>query len=449
MNATEHLADYAATLQYADIPDAATLVSRQCFLDILGVALAGARNPVVAAVRAEVLDEGGNQQSSLVYWGDLVSRAQAARVNGVAAHVLDYDDGSRAARGHMSAPIASAVLALAQATNASGQQILTAFVAGYETACMLGIATNIVSAYETGWHATPVIGTVGAAIACGRLLGLDTKTLCHAIGIAATQSSGLKSMFGTMCKPFHSGMAAENGLRSACLAGRGFTSCATAIEADQGFASVFCREPALDRLDDWDTGEFLIIDNLFKFHAACHFTHSAIEAAKKVVRSANLVVDDIESGRVLVSPASLRICNIEEPNTGLESKFSYRQTLALALQGYDTSDIAVFSDANAVNPSLVALRRKLAVEPDPGRTSLSSVVELTTKDGVTYSDEVATAAVSDLSLQTDRLADKFQVLTEPILGTDRSQEILESVLQLDVAADINHLMALTNAMLRD
>ncbi len=160
----------------------------------------------------------------------------AALVNGSASHALDFDDVNMAMPGHPSVAILPGLLALAEERGASGAEILAAFVAGYELQCRLG-RTIAPGHYDgLGFHATATVGSFGAAAACAHLLGLDAAATATALGIAATQAAGLKSMFGTMCKPLHAGKAASNGLLAAKLASRGFTSRADALECAQGFA---------------------------------------------------------------------------------------------------------------------------------------------------------------------------------------------------------------------
>src|SRR5262249_14371887 len=153
---------------------------------------------------------------------------------GAAAHALDYDDVNVAIPGHPSVAILPGLLALAERQRASGRDVSTAFVAGYETACRIGIAL-LPGHYHLGFHATGTIGSLGAAAACARLLGLSAMARAAALGIAATQAAGLKAQFGTMCKPFHAGKAAQNGLLAARLAARGFTSRDDILECAQGF----------------------------------------------------------------------------------------------------------------------------------------------------------------------------------------------------------------------
>src|SRR5208283_3122995 len=162
-----------------------------------------------------------------------VPALSAALVNSAAAHALDYDDVNMAMPGHPSVAILPGLLALAELHHSSGREVVAAFVAGYETACHIGMVLSP-GHYNLGFHSTGTVGALGAAAACARLLGLDAETTATALGIAGTQAAGLKSQFGTMCKPFHAGKAAQNGLLAARLAARGFTSRTDIVECVQG-----------------------------------------------------------------------------------------------------------------------------------------------------------------------------------------------------------------------
>src|SRR5690606_561849 len=194
-----------------------------------------------------------------------------------------------------------------------------------------------------------------------------------AVGIAATEAAGLKAMFGTQCKPFHAGMAAEHGIRAALFAQRGMQSRADALECRQGFAQVM--SPDLDpqaALGDPDV--FFMRENLFKYHAACYGTHSAIECARTLRATHGFTPEEIESVTVQVERGADAVCNIASPRTGLEAKFSLRLTTAMALCGRDTADLGLYSEATAADPALVAVRDRVQVELVDGWPSMQADV---------------------------------------------------------------------------
>ncbi len=289
---TRGLARRAAELGWSDLPGPVRELARQCVLDCLGCAVAGAGDPLVGILLDEMAEAGGAAQASIVGYRQRMPALTAALVNGAAGHALDYDDVNIAMPGHPSVAVLPGLLALAELKGSSGRDLLTAFVAGYETACRIGAALGP-GHYAIGFHATATVGAFGAAAACARLIGLDPQQTATALGIVGTQAAGLKSEFGTMCKPFHAGKAAQNGLLAARLAARGFSSRTDLIECVQGFAAThgpdFSPESALAAPENG----FHILANLFKYHAACYFTHAPIECAGELRRRHGLTPDGI------------------------------------------------------------------------------------------------------------------------------------------------------------
>ena len=258
------------------------------------------------------------------------------------SHALDFDDTHTLMSGHPSAPVVPAALALAERDGRDGASFLAAVVAGIETECRLGAIVNP-GHYALGFHATGTLGTFGAAAAAAHLLDLDEERWSHAMALAGTQASGLKSAFGTMTKPLHAGRAASNGLLASLLARGGYTGAAEIVETAQGFAATHgAGEVDASRLDAL-RGRWLIADTLFKYHASCYLTHAAIDAATRLRVEASIAPDAIESVEVRASTGCMGVCDMPEPSTGLEGKFSLRATTAMALLGDDTSDPAAFT----------------------------------------------------------------------------------------------------------
>jgi 2-methylcitrate dehydratase PrpD len=220
---TRILAEQASAMTYDALPEPVRALARQCVLDYYGVALAGADDPLAKMLLDELSEAGGAAQASVIGHTARLPALSAALVNGAIGHALDYDDVNLAMPGHPSVAILPALIALAEQRRSSGQEIIAAFVAGYETACRIGMALRP-GHYDRGFHATGTVGCFGAAAACAHLLGLDAEATARALGIAGTQAAGLKSQFGTMCKPFHAGKASQSGLLAARLAARGFSS---------------------------------------------------------------------------------------------------------------------------------------------------------------------------------------------------------------------------------
>jgi 2-methylcitrate dehydratase PrpD len=433
---TEAVADMARHISLPALPEAVVTRAKHCFLDWLGVTVAGSREPAARIIR-EVTAGTGADEAVLVGTGTRSSVLQAALANGTAGHALDFDDVSATTGvGHPSVPVFPAVLALADRDSAPGRRFLEAYIAGHEAEGRVAILVSP-GHYQAGWHTTGTAGTFGAAAGCAHLLGLDQASWQAAFGIAGTQAAGLKSMFGTMCKPLHAGKAAQNGLLAALLAQGGFTANPDVLGTAQGFAAAETTTPNPDGALAGPEGGYALRGVVFKHHAACFGTHSSIEGIRALRREHEFAPGDVAGIELRVPPGHLRMCNIENPSTGLEGKFSLRLTAALAACGSDTSD-AGFTDAAVTDPRHVAVRDKVTVIPtDSG--ARSTEVYLTLRDGRVLRDAVdVSRPVPDerLGLQWDSLAAKFTALAAPVLGEGRASRLIALVDKLEQASSM-------------
>jgi 2-methylcitrate dehydratase PrpD len=423
---TATLVDRAIALRRGDLPGEVATLARQCLLDLLGVTLAGHAEPLPRLMLADLQAQGAGDRATVIGGGERLGTRQAALVNGCAAHALDYDDVNLFISGHPSAVILPALLALGEELDASGADLFMAFLAGYEFACRTGVLVAP-GHYLRGYHATASVGAIGAAMACARLLGLDPARSAHAVGIAATEAAGLKSMFGTPCKALHAGLAARNGVESALWAQQGLASRTDVLECRQGFAQTlspdFHPEQALAQPE-----RFYLRENLFKYHAACYGTHSAIECALQLRRQYGLAAREIGSVVIRVERGADGTCNIASPRTSAEAKFSLRFAVALAFIGHDTGDIANYSEHTTQLPELIGLRDHTTVELMDGWALMDTEVEVVCRDGRRLRARFDTGQpCTDLALQEQRLAAKFATLVGPMLGADRSGELAAAV----------------------
>src|SRR5271154_3083420 len=308
-NLTLTLAERATAVSYDALPEDVRELARQCVLDYLGVGLAGADDELARILLDELSEPGGAAQAAVIGHPARLPVLAAALVNGAIGHALDYDDVNLAMPGHVSVAILPALLALAEQHSASGKAVIAAFVAGYEICCRIGMAMRP-GHYTRGFHATGTVGAFGAAAACAHLLGLDAEATGRALGIAGTQSAGPKSQFGTMCKPFHAGKAAQNGLLAARLAARGFSSRPDLIECAQGFAATHAPDFFPEKALVEPKQGFHIFNNLFKYHAACYMTHAPIECGRQVRERLGAAPADIASIALKLNTANDKVCNI-------------------------------------------------------------------------------------------------------------------------------------------
>ena len=440
---TAAVARQALAAYGSPLPQPVALLARQCILDWIGVALAGAQEPVARILREQASDEGGHPLASAVGAGARFTPLQAALINGATGHAIDYDDANIGAQGHITTAVLPAALAIAQAGRLSGEQLVRAFAAGYHAAGMAGQYVGRAH-YDRGFHGTGTVGSIGAAVAAALLLQLDEPAIARAIGIAATQAAGLKAQFGTMCKPFHAGKAAENGVRAAQLAARGFTSREDVLEAPQGFGEVTSPDCDAGRALAVPPGGHHFFANLFKYHAACYGTHSAIDALADLRAQHGLSAHQVRRVELRVEPAADRMCNIAAPRTGLEAKFSLRFNAALALAGEDTASAATYADANTQRADLCALRDAVTVCMMPASwPNMLAEATVETTDGRILEGRANSAVpCADLSAQGERLLHKFRRIVAPLTGTARADAIVAAVNALDGLDDTGSLLAL-------
>lgn len=440
---TLQVARHAVVAARRPLPAPVLLLAKQCVLDWVAVALAGSAEPVARLLRAQVVDDGSRRIASAVGGGIRVSTAQAALINGATGHAIDYDDANIGAQGHITAAVLPAALAIAQAHHASGLRMLQAFAAGYHAAGVVGHYVGR-EHYERGFHGTGTIGSFGAAVAAALLLELDVAGVARAMGIAGTQAAGLKAQFGTMCKPFHAGKAAENGVRAAQLAARGFTSCEDILEVAQGFGDATSPHCHPDAVSSTPPGGHHLFGTLFKYHASCYGTHSAIEAVATLRRKHALVPAQVHRVELRVERRADHMCNIAAPRTGLEAKFSLRFNAALALAGEDTSSPVTYTDRNTVRADLCKLRDLVTVRlmPETWPDMMAEVVVETADGRVLKNSANSAVPCTNLALQGERLLRKFRMLATPVVGLDRTDSIVASVGKLDSMPDTEALMSM-------
>lgn len=436
---THELARFASGIRYEDLPDDVRFMARQCLLDWLGVTLAGSQEPLALMLRAEAAEEGGAPRATL-FGGGKTSAGQAALVNGATGHALDFDDVLGAMTGHPTAPVAPAALALAEGRGLDGRQVIAGIVAGIEVEARIGRVLGD-SHYAKGWHATGTVGAFGAAAAAANMLGLDAEQTARALGIAGTQAAGLKSMFGTMCKPLHAGKAARNGLMAATLAERGFTSRDDVLDCVQGFTDTqtetFRPEALLEEPD-----RFHILDTLFKYHPACYGTHATIEACLGVAENPAFDAGDVERVEVKVPQNALRMCNIPAPETGLEAKFSLAYNVGLGLTKKATGALDIYFDENLDRPDVHAIRETVSVEGSDDMAKFGADVVVHLGSGVVLrgAADVGVPA-GDLNQQWEKLQGKFRALAAPLLGGEAAEALIGAVGGLDDAGDIGAALA--------
>lgn len=429
MTIAESLWQRYGRLAETGVPEEVSRWAEQCLLDWWGVTLAGSNEPVAQLLREEYVDSDG--PASVLGTRRHVDVATAALINGAASHALDFDDANFSS--HPSAYVMPAALALAEAEGSSGSELVAAVIAGYELSYRVDVAMGQVI-FANGWHPTKALGVFGALAAAGALLHLDDTEFGHAFGIAASLSSGLQANFGTMTKPLHAGLAAQQGILAAHLARRGITANPESLEAAGGLAELMAggpvrRDSLAAKADEW-----VITRTIFKFHASCLGTHASIGAASSA--AAGLAPATIACVRVRANSLTRRICRFDYPRTGLEAKFSVRASVALALLGDDTSDPSTFSDERVRSEPFLQMMKRIDVRFEPDVPRQNSFVMIETVDGHRHEGHSDSSIPSDdLDAQETRLRSKFLRNAAPALGdADAAANVLLTARQHATAA---------------
>ncbi|CAG9164452.1 MmgE/PrpD family protein [Cupriavidus pampae] len=437
---TRILGKYVATHPSRGWSDAVDHEAHRTFMNWLGCAVGAAQHESAVAALAAVAELQPAPQATVLGRADKVDIASAALVNGITSHTFDFDDTHLKTIIHPAGPVASAVLALAEHTGASGRAVIDAVVLGIDVACRVGNALYP-DHYDKGWHITGSTGMLGAAAACSRLLGLDEEKTTMALGIAASQPVGLREQFGTMTKPFHPGGAARAGLMSALLAKHGFTSSAKALEAPRGLMQVISAKSDWNEITDELGTRFEISFNTYKPFACGIVIHPSIDACVQL-REQGVTPENVERIELTVHPLVLELTGKKEPTDGLLAKFSVYHGCAAGLI-FGRAAEEEFSDHIVTRDDVVALRRKVVATADGNVDEAAALVKAVLKDGREVNVRVDHAIGSLQRPMTDANLDaKFHALADPILGAARVRELIGACWQLGDAADVRSLTAL-------
>lgn len=434
MTTMEHVLDLAA-LSPAAIPAEARRFACFSLYDWMVCGVAGVDEPLAAILRGAMVEEGGTPVASVLGGAALPARA-AALVNGATSHALDYDDTHFAHVGHPSVGIYPAALAAGEEVGASAAAVADAFLIGAEASVRIGLRLGAVH-YNRGFHQTATAGAFGATVAAGRLYGLDRDRMRVALGLCSTRASGLKSQFGTMGKPYNAGIAAANGVECAKLAAAGFTSADDGIDGPQGFVQTHSDSPVEGAWDTPPPGRFLFTDIKYKLHACCHGTHAMIEALAALARAQAVTPKQVAAVRLSTAPRWLRVCDIKEPRSGLEVKFSYAWLAGMVFSGVPTASDRAYNDLCARDPALAAFARKVTVTGDAAVGDMQARGEVLLTDGRVLPffhdlDAPIPAAALETSLRTK---------ARGLLG-DRADTIWSAVAAIDTrtARDLGTLL---------
>jgi 2-methylcitrate dehydratase PrpD len=438
------LAAYAVGLAGPDIPPDLVCTVERAVVDTIGVALSGYDERCARAARDVIRTDTTLPASIWGHGAQRASAADAAWANAMAGHALDFDDYIESCFSHPSVVLLPALLALAEQQDAPGSTAVLAYVAGYEAMSAIGTSMGE-KHYAGGFHATGTLGTLGAAVASAKVLGLGTEETTMALAIACSGAAGLRSNVGTDTKPLHAAQAAACGVRAAELAARGFTGSPDALDGSHGLISVMggvVDTVASDVRQLGDTWYLRAAPPTVKLYPSCGMTHSAISCALEIRQHYPELARRPERIVVRVPPQSAWPLKYHDPRTGLEAKFCLEYVIAVALLD-GAVGIRHFRDESVYREAVRGLMGKVALVND------SSYEQIVTRhEGYPMSMELYGAAGSASKevlhgpgssrnpATMDQLFAKFgESVAWPARG-DSAQDLWQQLLALPGAATV-------------
>lgn len=431
MALTAEILAFLESIHFSQLPAEAVALARDAYTDTIGVIMAGVDEPVTRIVRDECKATLGADEARTCLSAYTHSALDSALISGTAAHALDYDD--QALTGHPSAVLVAALLAEGELLGSSGQNLVTAYVAGYEVWAELVRRSN--NYHVKGWHPTSVFGVVSAAAAASVLRRLPAERAAAALAIAASHASGLAVNFGTMTKPYHVGMAARAGLLSTHLAARGATASKEPFEHQRGFLTAF----APDSIADWNAPtelgrEWHLVRHRLcvKRYPTCYFMHRSFDATVRMLAGRHLRPEQVIDVEVTMGKGQTAVLVNERPQTGLEAKFSEHFAMAAAIV-LGRMGIAELSDEVVQRPDVQAFFPKVRLNPvdeydarDPAHSPSERVV-IRLQDGSTLDTGEITSVRGHAfdPLPTEELWEKFRECTAHTHSPPDARELFE------------------------
>ena len=386
MALTQDLGAFVARIGAAGASHEAREVAKTGFIDCIATTIAG-RNEDAPTTLLSALSPLPPGKVQLWFGDTRTSASEAALLNGVAGHVLDYDDVSL--RGHPSSTLVPAILSQGQELGSTGRQMLDAYVAGFEVWANL-VERERDNHHMKGWHPTGIFGAIAASAACAVLRRLGAEQCAHAIGLGASQSAGLMSNFGSMAKSFHAGRAAQAGVTAARLAAAGFTASPDAIEHPQGFLAAVSPKGHVDRESGapaigraWQ----IVTERLnIKKYPACYYTHRSIDAILDLLAAKPIAAEDVERLDVTISRENATVLRNHRPQTALAAKFSIEFVMASAIVARSVG-LRELEDGFVRSAAVQSLYERVHVTPgeeydpeSPG-SLVTDQVTIATRDG--------------------------------------------------------------------
>jgi 2-methylcitrate dehydratase PrpD len=455
---TREVAEFILHTGYGDLPGDVVELGRKSILDGMGLALCGSVAATGQLSRAYVKGLGVAGGASTILGSSMKAPPRfAAFVNGIGIHADDYDDTQLAVAAdrvyglltHPTAPALSAALALAEPRSLSGRELMAAYHVGVEVECKIAEAIAP-RHYDEGFHSTGTCGTIGAAAAAAKLIGLDLRQTLHALGIAASEAAGLRENFGTMTKPLHAGRAAESGIVAAELAALGWTAAEQILEAPRGFFRAagggYDPNAIVHRLGrPWTFRQPGIS---IKPYPSGSLTHPAMTEMARLIRTHAIQAPQVERVDVGTNRNMPNALIYHQPKTGLEAKFSMEFCLA-ALLLYGKAGLTEFTSQVVNRPEVQAMMARIHFGVNPvaeaaGYNKMTTILDIRLRDGRTISGRADFAKGSPaIPMSYQEVSDKF-LDCAAFAGwpREKANRLIDAVGRLETVSDIRTMTAL-------
>jgi len=436
---TRTLARYIAAARWEDVPPPVRHQAKRSLINLFAVALAGSRTDPIEIAFHSLSEFSGGRTATLIGRSERIDALSAAFLNAAAANVHDFCDTHVATVIHPTAPVAPALLALAELRATSGRDLLLAFILGNEVQARIALAISP-QHYNKGWHITSTCGVFGAAAGSGKLLGLDEHQLISALGTASTQSSGLCECLGMPAKSVSVGNAARNGLWSALLAEKGFEGPDEPLTGRQGFYNALGDAPEVSRITDRLGETYEIMATSYKPYPCGFVIHPVLDCVLDWRRDHPAAV----ATRIVVrgNPLLAHRTDRRDISTGRESQVSVQHAVAAAL-AHGAAGLDQFTDACVGDPRVKALRGKVEVLRDESFSTIAAAVDITTADGAVHRLSQSAARGSDANPMSDSdLETKLRTVAAAWKPKADVTPLIDAIWALDQRDDVSPLASL-------
>jgi 2-methylcitrate dehydratase PrpD len=439
MDETKTLASWVVKSRPEDIPEDLRRESLRAILNYVGCALGGAPDAAVNNAMCAFGPFFGPPAAAILGRSERVDPLHASLMNGISSHVYDYDDTTPKNYIHPTSPVASALFAYASANKVSGRDFIHAFILGFEAESRIGNSVYPAH-YDVGWHITGTAGTFGAAVAIGKLIGLNEQQMIWALGLAGTQAAGLREMFGSMAKALHPGRAAQNGYASALLAQAGFTAGVHGLEGPRGFAAVQAAKYDLSKITanfgvDWD-----LRANTYKPFPCGIVNHPTIDGAIQIHNEYRPEAQSIQAVRLRVAPLVLDLCNQQNITRGLQGKFSVYHGAAIGLVR-GKAGIREYTDEAVNDPAIKRVRESTTAIGDASITEDQANIEVELSSGEKLTRFVE-ASLGNIHrpMSNQQLEEKFRDQAVLALAPDQVERAIEICWRIEDLSDVSELI---------